>query len=96
MHRPIIDVNTAFSDLFADDVNIRITVVGDDDSSIGRPEGKFYNDVTELVDIPADATKIRQPISIDDDYNGHTITVTAFNAETNETLSVLRLNFESE
>lgn len=96
MHRPIIDVNTAFSDLFTDDVNIRITVVGDDGSSIGRPEGKFYNDVTELVDIPADAAKIRQPISIDDDYNGHTITVTAFDAETNATLSVLRLNFESE
>lgn len=96
MHRPIIDVNTVFSDLFADDVNIRITVVGDDGSSIGRPEGKFYNDVTELVDIPADAAKIRQPISIDDDYNGHTITVTAFDAETNATLSVLKLNFESE
>lgn len=96
MHRPIIDVNTAFSDLFADDVNIRITVVGDDGSSIGRPEGRFYNDVTELVDIPADAAKIRQPISIDDDYNGHTITVTAFDAETNAILSVLRLNFESE
>ena len=49
-----------------------------------------------LGNIPADAAKIRQPISIDDDYNGHTITVTAFDAETNATLSVLRLNFESE
>lgn len=96
MHRPIIDVNVAFSDLFANDVNIRITVVGDNGCPIGRPEGKFYNDVTELIDIPANANKIRQPISIDDNYNGHTITVTAFDAETNVRLSVLRLNFESE
>lgn len=95
-HRPIIDINTSFADLFADDVNIRVTVVGDNGAIIGHPEGKFYNEVTELIDIPSGATKIRQPISIDDEYNGHTITVTAYDSETNATLSVLRLNFENE
>lgn len=95
-HRPIIDINTAFTDLFADDISIRITVIGDNSAVLGHPEGKFYNEVTELVDIPSGATKIRQPISIDDEYNGHTITVTAYDSETNATLSTLRLNFEND
>lgn len=94
--RPIIDIKTHFTELFADDVNIRIVVTGDNGAKIGQPEGKFYNDVTELVDIPSGATEIRQPVSIDDDYSGHTITVVALDAETNATLSTLRLNFENE
>jgi hypothetical protein len=71
-------------------------VTGDNGAKIGQPEGKFYNDVTELVDIPSGATEIRQPVSIDDDYSGNTITVVALDAETNATLSTLRLNFENE
>lgn len=94
--RPIIDINTTFSDLFADDVNIRLMVTGDDGKVIGQPEGKFYNDVTELIDVPSGASEIRQPISIDDDYCGHMITITALNVETNATLSTLRLNFEND
>lgn len=94
--RPIIDIQTHFAELFADDVNIRIVVTGDNGAKIGQPEGKFYNDVTELVDIPSGATEIRQPVSIDDDYSGNTITVVALDAETNATLSTLRLNFENE
>ena len=94
--RPIIDIKTAFSDLFADDVNIRMLVTGDDGKVIGHPEGKFYNDVTELIDIPSGASEIRQPVSIDDDYCGHTITITALDVETNTTLSTLRLNFEND
>lgn len=94
--RPIIDIKTHFTELFADDVNIRIVVTGDNGTKIGQPEGNFYNDVTELVDIPSGATEIRQPVSINDDYSGHTITVTALDVETNATLSILRLNFENE
>ena len=94
--RPIIDINTTFSDLFADDVNIRITISGDNGEIIGKPEGKFYNNVTELVDVPSGATAIRQPISIKDDYHGGSITITALHPETNATLSTLKLNFEND
>jgi hypothetical protein len=93
--RPVIDINASYADLFAEDINIRIRVTGDDGNVIGRPEGKFYNDVTELINIPSDATKIRQPISIDDEYYGHDITLAALDADTNETLSILKLNFEN-
>lgn len=94
--RAVIDINTTFSDLFADDVLIRLMVTGDDGKVIGKPEGKFYNDVTELLCIPSGASEIRQPISIDDDYYGHTITLTALDVETNATLATLRLNFEND
>jgi hypothetical protein len=94
--RPLIDINTTFSDLFADDVNVKLVVSGEDGNVIGKPVGKFYNDVTELVDIPSGATTIRQPISIEEDYHGGSITITALNPETNATLSTLKLNFEIE
>lgn len=92
--RALIDIQTTFSDLFADDVNIKLVITGENGAVIGKPEGKFYNDVTELVDIPSGATAIRQPISIEEDYHGYSITVTALNPETNATLSTLKLNFE--
>ena len=94
--RPLIDINTTFSDLFADDVNIKLVIIGETGTVIGKPEGKFYNDVTELVDIPSGATSIRQPISIEDDYHGNSITITALHPETNATLSTLKLNFEND
>ena len=94
--RPIIDINTTFSDLFADDVNIKLVISGSNGKEIGKPEGKFYNDVTELIDIPSGATAIRQPISIIDDYHGSEIALTALNPETNVTLSTLKLNFEND
>jgi len=94
--RPLIDINTAFSDLFADDVNIKLIIAGETGAVIGKPEGKFYNEVTELVDIPSGATSIRQPISIEDDYHGNSITITALHPETNATLSTLKLNFEND
>ena len=94
--RPIIDINTTISDLFADDINIKLVISGDNGAIIGKPEGKFYNDVTELVDIPSGATAIRQPISIEDDYHGNSITITALHPETNATLSTLKLNFEND
>ena len=94
--RPLIDINTAFSDLFADDVNIKLVIAGETGAVIGKPEGKFFNEVTELVDIPSGATSIRQPISIEDDYHGSCITITALHPETNATLSTLKLNFEND
>ncbi len=92
--RPLIDINTTFSDLFADDVNVKLIISGEDGSVIGKPVGKFYNDVTELVDIPSGATSIRQPVNIEEDYHGSSITITALNPETNATLSTLKLDFE--
>ena len=94
--RPMIDINTAFSDLFADDVNIKLIISGDNGDVIGKTEGKFYNDVTELIDIPSGATAIRQPISIEDEYYGNSIIITALHPETNATLSTLKLNFEND
>ena len=92
--RPLIDINTTFSDLFADDVNVKLIISGEDGTVIGKPVGKFYNDVTELVDIPSGATSIRQPVNIEEDYHGGSITITALNPETNATLSTLKLDFE--
>lgn len=95
--RPIIDINVYFEDLFVDDVNIRLKIVGDNGSIIGKPEeSKFYNNMTELVNIPAGVSKVRQPISIDDEYVGTSVIVTALDTETNATLSTLKLNFENE
>ena len=94
--RPIVDINTFFPDLFSDDVNIRLVIQDESGSIIGRPEGKFYNDITEMIDIPAGATQIRQPISIDDEYHGNGIVITALHPETNATMSTLRLNFEND
>ena len=94
--RPIIDINTTFSDLFADDVNIKLVISGEKGAVVGKPEGKYYNEVTELVDIPSGETTFRQPISIKDSYHGNSITITAMNPETNATLSTLKLNFEND
>ena len=94
--RPVIDINLYFDDLFAEDVNIRLKIVGDSGIVIGKPEeSKFYNNVTELVNLPAGVSKVRQPISIDDEYVGTSVMVTALDAETNVTLSTLKLDFEN-
>jgi hypothetical protein len=94
--RPIIDINIYFEDLFVDDVNIRLKIVGNNGVVIGKPEeSKFYNNVTELVNLPAGVSKVRQPISIDDEYVGTSVMVTALDAETNVTLSTLKLDFEN-
>lgn len=94
--RPFIDINTAFSDLFPDDINIRITITDDAGNVIGKPLGKFHDEVTDLLTIPSGAAKIRQPIGIDDEYSGNVINVIALNPETNVTLSTLKLNFEND
>lgn len=94
--RPLIDINTAFENLFADDVIIKLKITGDNDSVIGEPEDRFYDNVTGLIRIPSGATTIRQLINIQDEYHGNTITITALDAETNATLSTLRLNFEND
>ncbi len=94
--RPIIDINIYFEDLFVDDVNIRLKIVGNNGIVIGKPEeSKFYNNVTELVNLPAGVSKVRQPISINDEYVGTSVMVTALDAETNATLSTLKLDFEN-
>lgn len=63
---------------------------------IGTPEGMLYNDVTECIDISPSIEQCRQLICIDDEYQGSTVTITALDAETNATLSTLKLNFEND
>ena len=94
--RALIDINTQFDDLFSDDAHVKITVTGDEGKPIGSPEGKFYNEVTSLVDIPAGVTQFRQPISIDEEYHGSTLTVTVYDANTNATLTKITLNYEND
>ena len=94
--RPLIDINTTFADLFADDVIMKLKVTGDNDSDIGEAEDRFYDSVTGLIRIPSGATNVRQLINIRDEYYGNTVTITALDAETNTTLSTLRLNFEND
>jgi len=94
--RPIIDINIHSDDLFNDDVSLRLKITGDNGKVIGHPEeSKFYNSMTELVNIPSGASKVRQPISIDDEYVGNSILVSALDAETNATLSTITLDFEN-
>ena len=94
--RPIIDINTMFTDLFADDVNIRMSITDEAGNTVGTPIGKFYDDVTDLISIPSGATNIRQPIGIDEEYYGNVIIVKALDPETNATLSTLKLNYEND
>lgn len=94
--RPIIDINTTFSDLFADDVHIIVQITDGQGNSIGKPEGRAYNEVTEQIDIQAGASQLRQPFSIDDEYNGKEIIVKALDANSYATLSEIKLNFENE
>ncbi len=94
--RPIINLNIAFSDLFADAVNVKLKITGDNNLEIGKPEGMLYNEVTECLNISSSLEQARQLICINDEYKGHTITITALDAETNVTLSVLSLNFEND
>ena len=82
--------------MFADDVIMKLKVTGDNDSEIGEAEDRFYDSVTGLIRIPSGATNVRQLINIRDEYHGNTVTITALDAETNATLSTLRLNFEND
>lgn len=94
--RPLIDINTTFANLFADDVIMKLKVTGDNDCEIGEAEDRFYDSVTGLIRIPSGATSVRQLINIRDEYHGNTVTITALDTETNATLSTLRLNFEND
>lgn len=94
--RLIVDINIYPDDLFIDDVNIRLTVKDKNGNIIGHPDGKFYNDVTQTLNISSDVAKARQTISIDDEYEGSSIVLVALDAETNATLSTLVLNFEND
>lgn len=94
--RPVIDINVYTEQLFSDDVNIRITVQDANGNKVGEPTEKLYNDLTQTVVIPSGVTKARQTIVIDDEYTGDSIIITALDADTNATLSTLKLNFEND
>ncbi len=94
--RPMIDINVYTDQLFSDDVNIRLTVQDAKGNKVGEPSEKLYNELTQTVVIQSGVTKARQSIVIDDEYYGDTIVVTAYDADTNATLSTLKLNFEND
>ena len=94
--RLLVDINTTFPDLFADDVHIIMPVTDEHGNQIGRPEGRAYNELTEQLDITAGYPQFRQPISIDDDFNGGIVVIKALDASTHATLSEIKLNFENE
>ena len=94
--RPLIDINLHQDDLFAEDVNIRMVVKDANGNVIGSPCDKFYDEVTQLVHIPSGVTQARQTISVNEEYAGDSIVVTALDANTNATLSTLKLNFEND
>lgn len=94
--RPLIDIDIHQDDLFADAVNIRLTMANPEGKLIGQPNGKFYDEVTQIVQIPSGVTQYRQPMVIDEDFEGDSIVVTALDANTNATLSTLKLNFEND
>ena len=93
--RPLIDINIYVDQLFCNDVSIRLIVQDNNGNKVGEPSEKLYNELTQTVDIPSGVTKARQSIVIDDEYSGDTIIVTALDADTNATLSTLKLNFEN-
>ena len=90
----MIDIQTTFDNLFADGVNIKLVIKGDNGIEVGQPIGYFYDEVSQLLHIPSGVAEGRQAISIDDDYHGSSIVVSALDAGTNATLSVLNLMFE--
>lgn len=93
---PVIDFNIHFSEFFADDVNFRLTVTDSNNHIIGEPAvSSFYDDLTEIVTVPNGTTQFRQKIVINDDYEGSDIVITALDVETNATLCILPLKFES-
>lgn len=94
--RPLIDINTTFAELFAEDVHIILSVIDEQGNKIGVPEGRAYNELTEQIDIPSGKTYLRQPLNIDEDFNGKIIVVKALDASTQATLSEIKLNFEKD
>jgi hypothetical protein len=92
--RPVIEIRVYTNDAFAEDVHLKLNVTDGQGNVIGKPKEGFYNDVTQLIDIPENVSSGRQPISIEEDYHGSSITITALNPETNATLSTLKLDFE--
>jgi len=94
--RPIIDINIYTDNLFSDDVNIRLSVTDDQNNTVGQPEGKFFDEVTQTLTLPSVVSKARQPLSINDEFSGDTIVITALDTDTNVTLSTLTLNFDND
>lgn len=94
--RPIIDINIYTENLFSDDVNIRLLVTDGQDNTVGQPEGKFFDEVTQTLTLPSAVSKARQPLSINDEFSGDTVVITALDADTNVTLSTLTLNFDND
>ena len=94
--RPIIDINIYTDNLFSDDVNIRLLVTDGQNNTVGQPEGKFFDEVTQTLTLPSAVSKARQPLSINDEFNGDTVVITALDADTNVTLSTLTLNFDND
>lgn len=94
--RPLIDINIHQDDLFADAVNVRLMMKNTEGKVVGQPNGKFYDEVTQMVQIPSGVTQYRQPMVIDEDFEGDSIIVTALDSNTNATLSTLKLNFEND
>lgn len=94
--RPMVDINIYNDSFFADDVNVKLIVTGIDGSEVGRPNGKFFNELTNTLNIQNGVEKARQTLIIDDEYHGDTLVVTALDPDTNATLSTLKLNFEND
>lgn len=93
---PLIGITVAFSDLFGSDVNLKLSITDGSGNSIGEPAASaFYDDMTELVHVPAGTTQFRQKIMINDDYDGSEIKIVAMDAESGATLATLRLDFDS-
>lgn len=94
--RPFIGIRIFTYNVFAENVRLKLQVTGDDGSIIGKPQGYYYNDMTGFIDIPEGESSAKQLVCINDTYQGSSIFFTALDAETNTTLSTLRINFENE
>lgn len=94
-YRPLIDIMAEFENLFFEDVSIKLKITDEKGNIIGKAEtSSFLDELSQLIVIPSNCAKIRQPISIDEEYHGNIINITALDSETNMTLCNLKLNFE--
>lgn len=94
--RPIIDVTIHSSSLFAGDVNFKIKVQDQNGNVIGQAvQSSFYDEATEIMHISAGTTACRQPIEIDENFDGNQFVVVALDTKTNVQLSRLVLNYDS-
>lgn len=96
INRPLIEICLRGTDsLFMPEKCImRIMILNDHNKEVGHVVGStFFDETTELINIPGGCEKVKQAIELDEGLQGDII-VTALDPDTNATMATLRLQTE--